>query len=103
MQDISYKICVFTPFSIYLPQALAGVLAVLVLFHLVRRHFGFPAGLLAALALALSPLSVATARNNTIDSTLVLTLLLAAWAMMLAVETAPCPCLLLDTRPLALC
>ena len=84
---MSVKLFGFTPFSLFFPQALAGVLAVLVLFYLVRRHFGYGAGLLAALALALSPLSVATARNNTIDGTLVLTLLLAAWAIMLAAET----------------
>ena len=60
----------FTPFSVFLPQALAGVLSVLLLYHLVRRHFGVVAGLLAALALAISPISVVTNRNNTIDSTL---------------------------------
>ena len=79
LQALSVKLFGFTPFSIFLPQALAGVLSVFVLFILVRRHFGFMAGLLAALALAISPLSVVTARNNTIDSTLALMLLLGAW------------------------
>ncbi|HEY0757268.1 MAG TPA: glycosyltransferase family 39 protein, partial [Ktedonobacteraceae bacterium] len=96
LQTLSVKLFGFTPFSIFFPQALAGVLAVLVLFHLVRRHFGYAAGLLAALALALSPLSVATARNNTIDSTLVLLLLLGAWACMLAAETGKWRWLLLS-------
>ncbi|HEY3991596.1 MAG TPA: glycosyltransferase family 39 protein [Ktedonobacteraceae bacterium] len=96
LQTLSVKLFGFAPFSIFFPQALAGVLAVLVLFHLVRRHFGYGAGLLAALALALSPLSVATARNNTIDSTLVLVLLLAAWAIMLAAETGKWRWLLLS-------
>ncbi len=87
LQAASAKIFGFTPFSIFLPQALAGVLSVLLLYHLVRRHFGVVAGLLAALALALSPISVVTNRNNTIDSTLVLTMLLGAWAVMRAAET----------------
>lgn len=87
LQVISVKIFGFTPFSIFLPQALAGVLAVLVLYVLVRRHFGVVAGLLAALALAVSPISVVTNRNNTIDSTLALTMLLGAWAIMRAAET----------------
>jgi 4-amino-4-deoxy-L-arabinose transferase-like glycosyltransferase len=87
LQAASAKIFGFSPFSILLPQALAGVLAVLVLYLLVRRHFGVTAGLLAALALAISPISVVTNRNNTIDSTLVLVLLLGAWAVMRAVET----------------
>lgn len=69
----------FTSFSILLPRALAGVLSVLLLYYLVRRHFGVVAGLLAALALALSPISVVTNRNITIDSTLALTLLVGAY------------------------
>lgn len=96
LQTLSVKLFGFTPFSIFFPQALAGVLAVLILFYLVRRHFGDVAGLLAALALALTPLSVATARNNTIDSVLVLVLLLAAWAVMLAAETGRLRWLLLS-------
>jgi 4-amino-4-deoxy-L-arabinose transferase-like glycosyltransferase len=87
LQVASAKIFGFTPFSVYLPQALAGVFSVLILYHLVRRHFGVTAGILAALALAISPISVLTNRNNTIDSTLVLTMLLGAWAVLKASET----------------
>lgn len=96
LQALSVKLFGFTPFSIFFPQALAGVLSVLLLFYLVRRHFGVTAGLLAALALALSPLSVATDRNNTIDSTLALTLLLGAWAVLQAAETGKWRWLLLS-------
>src|SRR5438876_207548 len=42
---------------------------------------------IAAPALALSPITVVTNRNNTIDSTLMLVLLLAAWATFRAIET----------------
>jgi len=87
LQVLSAKIFGFTAFSVYLPQALAGVLSVPLLYHLIRRHFGVVAGLLAALALALSPISVVTNRNNTIDSTLALVLLLGAWAVLRAAET----------------
>ena len=87
LQVASAKLFGFTPFSIFFPQALAGVLSVLLLYHLVRRHFGVVAGLLAALALAVSPISIVTNRNNTIDSTLVLTMLLGAWTVMKAAET----------------
>ena len=52
----------------------------------MRRWFGTAAGLLAALALAITPVVVATDRNNTIDSTLILVLLLAAWAFSRAAE-----------------
>jgi len=91
----SAKIFGFTPFSIFLPQALAGVLSVLLLYYLVRRHFGVVAGLLAALALAISPISVLTNRNNPIDSTLVLVMLLGAWAVLRAAESGKLRWLLL--------
>src|SRR5881392_839207 len=94
-QVASAKLFGFTPFSILLPQALAGVLSVLLLYYLVRRHFGVTAGLLAALALAVSPISVLTNRNNTIDSTLVLVMLLGAWAVLRAAESGKLRWLLL--------
>jgi len=96
LQVLSSKIFGFTPFSVLLPQALAGVLSVLLLYHLVQRHFGTIAGLLAALGLALSPISIITNRNVTIDSTLALVLLLGAWAVLRAAETGKLRWLLLS-------
>ncbi len=86
IQAASAKIFGFSGLSILLPEAIAGVLSVGLLYYLVRRRFGPEAGLIAALALAISPISVVTNRNNTIDSLLVLTLLLASWTVSLAVE-----------------
>jgi 4-amino-4-deoxy-L-arabinose transferase-like glycosyltransferase len=45
----------FHGWSLLLPQALAGVASVALLYHLVGRTFGRGAGLLAALAMALTP------------------------------------------------
>jgi 4-amino-4-deoxy-L-arabinose transferase and related glycosyltransferases of PMT family len=87
IQALSVKLFGFSTFNILLPEALAGVLAVALLFHLVRRVFGPLAGLIAALVLAISPISVATNRNNIVDSLLVLTTLLAAWMVCKAAET----------------
>jgi 4-amino-4-deoxy-L-arabinose transferase-like glycosyltransferase len=95
LQVLSSKIFGFTAFSVYLPQALSGVLSVALLYHLVRRRFGVVAGLLASLALAVSPISVVTNRNNTIDSTLTLVMLLGAWAVLRAAETGKLRWLLL--------
>jgi 4-amino-4-deoxy-L-arabinose transferase-like glycosyltransferase len=86
LQAISAYIFGVNGFGVLLPQILAGILSVIVLYHLVRRWFGMGAGLLAALALAITPVVVATDRNNTMDSTLILTLLLAAWAFIQATE-----------------
>ncbi len=95
-QVASAKIFGFSPVSILLPQALAGVLSVLLLYYLVKRHFGVVAGLLAALALAISPISVVTNRDVTIDSTLALALLVGAWAVIRAAETGKLRWLLLS-------
>src|SRR5437870_3507207 len=96
LQVASARLFGFTPFSLLLPQALAGVFSVILLYYLVRRHFGVTAGLLAALALALSPISIVTNRNITIDSTLALILLVGAWAVMRAAETGRVRWLLLS-------
>src|SRR6266436_5251838 len=87
LEVASAKLFGFNSVSILLPQALAGVLSVWLLYYLVRRHFGVIAGLLAALALALNPISILTNRNVTIDSTLTLVLLLGAWTVLKAAET----------------
>lgn len=86
IQVASAKLLGFSGFSILLPEALAGIATVCVLYLVVRRIFGTGAGLLAALFLAITPISVVTNRNNTIDSLLVLTVLLGAYAMTRAVE-----------------
>jgi 4-amino-4-deoxy-L-arabinose transferase-like glycosyltransferase len=87
VQTASAALFGFNGFSLLLPQALAGVLSVLLLYHLVKRTFGPTAGLIAALVLAVTPISVAANRNNTQDSLLVFLLLLAAWAVFRAAET----------------
>ena len=77
----------FSGFSLILPQALAGIAAVVILYHLVNRRFGTTAGLLAALFLALTPIVVVMNRDNNLDMLLVVTMLLAAWFVTLAAET----------------
>lgn len=87
VQTLSAYIFGVNGFGVILPEIVAGLLSILVLYHLVQRKFGAVAGLVAALALALTPIVVATDRNNTIDSLLTLTLLLAAWAFLKATES----------------
>src|SRR5919202_2095707 len=77
----------FRGLSLVLPQALAGVPCVALIYYLVRRAFGEVAGLIAALVLAVTPISVATSRSNTMDMLLVLSVLVAAWAVIHAAES----------------
>jgi 4-amino-4-deoxy-L-arabinose transferase-like glycosyltransferase len=73
--------------TVSLPNILAGVFSVPLLYHLVKKYMGVVAGLVAAFVLVVTPVAIATDRNNTMDGMLVFTLLLAAWAFITATET----------------
>jgi 4-amino-4-deoxy-L-arabinose transferase-like glycosyltransferase len=86
IQTISAKIFGFSGWSIILPQAIAGVISVWLIYYIVKRSFGGAACLISALCLAVTPVFVAVSRNNTCDNLLVLTLLLACLALSIAAE-----------------
>ncbi len=87
VMELSGRIFGFSSWSMLLPEALAGLATVMVLYHLVRRWFGEPAAVFAALALALTPVAVVIFRYNDPDAFLTLLLVLAAWACWRAIET----------------
>ncbi len=74
-------------FSVSLPNILAGVFGIPLLYIMVKKYMGELAGLIAAFVMAFTPVFVATNRNNTMDGMLVFFLLLAAWAFIQATET----------------
>ncbi len=82
VEVLSARLFGYSGVSLLLPGALAAIASVGLLAGLVERHFGRLAGLIAALVLAVTPISVATARNNTVDSLLVLVCLLAVAALL---------------------
>ncbi|HMH52310.1 MAG TPA: glycosyltransferase family 39 protein, partial [Candidatus Acidoferrum sp.] len=86
IQVASVKLFGFHGWSVLLPQVFEGVAAVWLVHHLVGRRFGQGAGSLAALVLALTPVSVAVDRSSNTESCLVLVLLFAAWALLKAAE-----------------
>jgi 4-amino-4-deoxy-L-arabinose transferase-like glycosyltransferase len=102
IETFSAKIFGFSGFSLFLPQALSGLLCVLIIYVLVRRWFGPIAGLIAALVLALTPISLVMNRDNNQDMLLVLFLMLAAWCVILAAERGKLSWLLLCGVTLAL-
>ena len=91
----SAKIFGFSGWAILLPEALAGVGAVWLLYLLVARYFGRVAGLVAALALAVSPVSVSVNRDNNPDALLALLLVAAVYVGARAVESGRLRTLLL--------
>lgn len=86
IQTASAAIFGFKGWSVILPQALAGVISVWLVYHLVKKSFNPLAGLVSAIVLAVTPVFVATSRNNTIDNLLILFLLLSCLAIMKAAE-----------------
>ncbi|MFI5003644.1 MAG: ArnT family glycosyltransferase [Solirubrobacterales bacterium] len=77
-QALSLRIFGFHTWAVVLPQAIEGVLTVLVLYRAVRRLAGPVAGITAAAVLASSPVTVALNRGNVADSLMILLLVLAA-------------------------
>ena len=84
---LSVRVFGLSSWSILVPQALEGVGCVYLLFRIVRRSTGSEAaGLLAGLALALTPVAVLMFRFNNPDAMLVLLLVAAGGATLRAVE-----------------
>jgi 4-amino-4-deoxy-L-arabinose transferase-like glycosyltransferase len=87
LQVASVKLFGFSSTATRLPEALAGVLAVPLLYDLVRRLFGRTAGLGAAAALAVMPVAILTARSDTMDSAMMALDVLAAWLVVRGAQT----------------
>jgi 4-amino-4-deoxy-L-arabinose transferase-like glycosyltransferase len=86
VMELSGRIFGFSQWSMLVPQALEGVGSVLLLYAAVRRWFGPAAGLVAGLALALTPVAALMFRFNNPDSLLVLLMVAAAYTLVRAVE-----------------
>ncbi|BBX29944.1 ArnT family glycosyltransferase [Mycolicibacterium alvei] len=82
---LSGRLFGFNEFTMLLPQALMGVGAVALLYATVRRTSGPGSGLIAGVALALTPVAASMFRFNNPDALLVLLLVLAAYFMVRAV------------------
>jgi 4-amino-4-deoxy-L-arabinose transferase-like glycosyltransferase len=87
LQVVSVKLFGWGSASLKLPEALAGTFSVPLLYAAVKRPFGVIAGLVAALALAVLPIEVITARSDTMDAVMMLLLVLALFAVVRACET----------------
>ncbi len=86
VMGLSVRLLGLSSWSILLPQALMGVATVVVLFLAVRRSFGPGAGLVAGVAMALTPAAVLIFRYNNPDALLTLLLVSAAWALLRALD-----------------
>ena len=87
LQVISVKLLGFSSTTLKLPEAFAGIASVPLLYAVVRRMWSATAGIVAAAAIAALPIEVITARSDTMDGVMMLTLVLALGAAVRAVET----------------
>ena len=79
VQALSVRAFGFHPLAILVPQALMGIVSVVLVYDLVRRRFGRLGGLVAGLALATTPIAVAMFRDNNPDALLTLCAVAAVW------------------------
>src|ERR1700722_20259913 len=87
VMELSARIFGFSSWSLLLPQAVAGVATVGVLYTTVRRWFGPRAGLLAGAVMAVAPVATLMFRFDDPDAILTLAVTLAGYAMTRAVES----------------
>jgi 4-amino-4-deoxy-L-arabinose transferase-like glycosyltransferase len=80
------KVFGFHSLSLLVPQALMGVATVALVYDLTRRLWGRPAGFVAGLALATTPIAVAISRHNNPDALLILCCAGALWATVRALQ-----------------
>ena len=98
VMGISARLFGFNSWSLLLPQAAEGVAAVAVVYAAVRRSVAgltgergaHAAALIAALALALTPMVVAIDRDDNPDTMLTLLLALGAWALLILAAVLYC-------------
>jgi 4-amino-4-deoxy-L-arabinose transferase-like glycosyltransferase len=87
LQVVSVKLLGFSSTTLKLPEALAGIASVPLLYVTVRRMWSAAAGIAAAAAMAALPIEVITARSDTMDAVMMLALVLALFAVVRASET----------------
>ncbi|MGA8108228.1 MAG: glycosyltransferase family 39 protein, partial [Acidobacteriaceae bacterium] len=87
LQVASVKLLGFSETTLKLPEAFAGTVSVPLLFVAVRRMWSTPAAFASAIALAVLPIAVITARSDTMDGVMMALLVLALLLIVRACET----------------
>ncbi len=87
LQVASVKLFGFTSMTLKLPEALAGIAAVPLLFAALRRVWSASASIAAAAAMAALPIEVITSRSDTMDAVMMTLIVLALLLVIRACET----------------
>ncbi|WP_367320198.1 ArnT family glycosyltransferase [Streptomyces sp. HUAS ZL42] len=87
VMGLSARVFGYGTWQLMLPMVAAGTGTVALLYRMVKRDFGPVAGIVSALALTLTPITVAINRDTNPDPILVFLMLLGAAALMKAVRS----------------
>jgi 4-amino-4-deoxy-L-arabinose transferase-like glycosyltransferase len=87
LQVASVKLFGFSGVATRVPEVVAGILAIPLLYDLVRRLFGRAAGLGAAVTLAVLPTAILTAHSDTMDSVMMALDVLCAWLIVVGAQS----------------
>src|SRR4051812_25729917 len=87
LMGLSGRVLGFSAFSMLAPEAVCTVAAVGLLYATVKRMLGPGPALLAAAALAISPVSIAIGRVNNPDALMVLLLVLSGYLTVRAIQS----------------
>ncbi|MGW1714763.1 ArnT family glycosyltransferase [Streptomyces sp. NPDC002156] len=87
VMGLSARVFGYGTWQLMLPMVAVGTGSVALLFRMVKRDFGPVAATIAALALTLTPITVAITRDTNPDPILVFLMLLGAAALMKSVRT----------------
>ncbi|WP_328978798.1 ArnT family glycosyltransferase [Streptomyces canus] len=87
VMGLSARVLGYGTWQLMLPMVALGTGSVALLYRMVKRDFGAVAATIAALALTLTPITVAITRDTNPDPVLVFLMVLGAAALMKAVRT----------------
>ncbi len=102
IQVLSVKVFGFHGWALILPQTIAHLFSIELLYRIVKNSSGQKAGLLSAAILALTPISAVMASTNQPDSVLILLLILCGWMLFKFIESGKFKYLVLSTILLGL-
>ncbi len=89
IMGLSAKIFGFSSFSMLLPNVLAGVITVYLVYRITRRYFGFKSGLIAGVVLAVTPVVALMSGFNNPDAILMCFLTASGYCFIKALESHP--------------
>ncbi|ADQ08164.1 glycosyl transferase family 39 [Caldicellulosiruptor hydrothermalis 108] len=86
IQTIFCLIFGYSGLSLLLPQIIAAILSILLVYIIVEKYFGKTSAFLSSLFLATTPIYTAIARNNTIDMLMIFSCIVAIFFALKAIE-----------------